>query len=126
MLQYSERYGFEADPSSLRYREMRSERAAKFAEEKLHEFLLEYDLISLEWEAKVGRGQSRELFDLGGSDYASVAWLVGELLDVIVATMPTDPQLIAIEMAEFARFKADYFRQEAARKAQGHDEDVPF
>lgn len=125
MTEYAERYGFQVDPSSLQYREMRSERAAKFAEEKLHNVLPDYDLIVLDWGAKVGRGTSRELFDMGESSYESVAWLVGELLAEIIRTMPTDPELIAAEMAEQARWKEEFERREEAWKVRA-DDDIPF
>jgi hypothetical protein len=124
MTAYAERYGFQADPSSLQFREMRSEKAARYAEEKLHN-IPEYDLIVLGWDAKVGKGPAKEFFDMGESSYESVAWLVGELLAEIVRTMPTDPELIAAEMAEQARWMEEFQRREQVRSARGED-DIPF
>src|SRR6188768_3652088 len=123
MFKCAERYGFEADSTSLRYREMRSERAAKLAEAKLHQLLAEYDLIPLDWEARDGQGDSRELFVMRDSTYESVDWLVAELLAQIVATMATDAELVAAEMAEYSARKVARPRREAASEAWEIEDD---
>lgn len=123
MLEYAQSYNFRPKESSLRYREMRSERAAKYAEEQLHQALRDYELIDLPWEARTGKGKARELFDMANYDWETVDWLVAELLTEVVRTMPTDKELVEAEMAEFERIRATY--RQGVRGPIGED-DIPF
>lgn len=126
MLEYAERYNFNPDESSLRFREMRSERAAKYAEERLHRALRDFDLIDLPWEPRVGNGEARELFDMAHYDWDTVAWLVSELLAEVISAMPTDKELVEAEMAEQERLRAVYLKRELAYRRPEADDDVPF
>lgn len=123
MLEYAECYSFSPRESSLRYREMRSERAAIYAEKQLHQALRDYDLLDLPWESLTGKGEARELFDMADHDWESVDWLVAELLAEVIRTMPTDKDLVEAEKAEFERMRALYLK--AVRAPNGGD-DIPF
>lgn len=126
MMQYAKRYNFSPDYSSLRFREMRSELAAKYAEQHLHRALLDYDLKDLPWKANVGIGEARELFDMADYDWETVEWLVSELLADVISTMPTDKELVEAEMAEWERARAIYRNREQEGRVPDADDDVPF
>jgi hypothetical protein len=121
LTRYSEKYDVAADLASLRHHEMRSELAAMYVEGRLHALLPEYGLEKFLWDAKSGWGESQELFDIGNNDYEAIDWLLYDLLNQVLATMPADREIRAqrraLALARIAELRS---------VARTYDDDIPF